>query len=196
MASRTTIERFWGKVDKGGPDDCWLWTGAGLSSRGYGLFYDGARIVAAHRWSYEQVHGEIPAGLVMHHICHRRACVNPAHLEPVTNRENVLEADGITAEAARKTHCPQGHPYEGDNLYVDRSGRRHCRTCRRESDQRRRDASRTMPHPRDRTHCPQGHPYDGDNLYVAPDGRRSCRACHREKMRRQNAKRASSHALG
>ncbi len=194
MGTRSRDDRFWQKVDKVAPDGCWIWTAA-KTGNGYGLFTnEDGRLVVAHRWLYERLYGPLPARSVVHHRCHNRACVNPAHLEPITNRENVLEGDGPSAANALKTHCPNGHPYEGDNLYVDRSGRRHCRTCRRESDQRRRDASRTMPHSRDRTHCPEGHPYSGDNLVVW-GGKRYCRACHREKMRRQNAKRATSHAL-
>lgn len=179
----TLQERFWKKVVKGGPDDCWLWTAA-KTSNGYGLFTNAdSRLVVAHRWLYEQLYGPLPPLSVVHHRCHNRACVNPAHLETLTNRANVLEGSGPSAANVLKTHCPQGHPYSGDNLYVSPRGQRICRQCRRDSDLRRRDPNRKPPN-YERTHCPHGHSYSGDNLYVAPDGRRNCRQCQRDKAKR------------
>lgn len=61
--------------------------------------------MVAHRFAYERFVGTIPAGLQIDHLCRTRLCVNPAHLEPVTNRENVLR--GL---AATRTHCAKGHP--------------------------------------------------------------------------------------
>ena len=72
--------RFWDQVDKSG--DCWLWTGF-LTADGYGR-YGGAY---AHRFAYEMSTGRAVAGQV-DHICHNRACVNPKHLRPVSNKEN------------------------------------------------------------------------------------------------------------
>lgn len=131
-----TAARFWAKVDRRGPDECWAWLGY-VSPRGYGRTHIERRGYAAHRVAYEAVVGPIPEGLTLDHLCRNRACVNPAHLEPVTNRENVLRGVGITAAAARATHCPQGHPYAGANLYVQPNGYRSCRVCIR----RWRDAS-------------------------------------------------------
>ncbi len=62
--------------------------------------------------------GQIPSGLTLDHLCRVRNCVNPAHLEPVTHRENTLRGDGVTAINARKTSCHRGHPFAGENLYV------------------------------------------------------------------------------
>lgn len=132
----TTDERFWSKVDRRGPDECWPWTGA-LSPKGYGKFRgaDG-RTKQAHRVAYELAVGPIPAGMTIDHVrsrgCIHRHCVNPAHLEPVTMGVNVLRGEGPSAQHARATHCPQGHAYSGKNLYVRPSnGGRECRTCRR-----------------------------------------------------------------
>jgi hypothetical protein len=84
-------ERFWPKVDK--TETCWLWVGA-IGTGGYGNFYISSvgrriRSVRAHRWAYEHLVGSIPDGLDLDHLCRNRACVNPAHLEPVTRRVNL-----------------------------------------------------------------------------------------------------------
>lgn len=125
-------ERFWSKVDASGP--CWEWT-AGVGVGGYGRFAlsrlnDKTRCVYAHRYSYELLVGEIPEGLVIDHLCRNRKCVNPDHLEPVTQQENVLRGNGVTATNAKKDRCPKNHPYA--------EGRRRCLECDRERDKLRR----------------------------------------------------------
>lgn len=85
-------ERFWSKVDRdGGPDCCWPWLAA--RANGYGKFYVDGRMVRAHRFAYELLVGPIPEGLVLDHLCAVTFCVNPAHLEPVTQRENARRGD-------------------------------------------------------------------------------------------------------
>ncbi len=59
-----------------------------------------------------------------------KLCINPEHLEAVTQKENILRGIGAPAVNARKTHCPRGHPFDGDNLYVKPNGDRQCRICR------------------------------------------------------------------
>lgn len=84
--------RFWSYVRKAGPDECWQWIGAICGAPrgpGYGHLNIGGRPVMAHRYAYEQSIGPIPDGLVLDHRCRNQHCVNPAHLEPVTQRENV-----------------------------------------------------------------------------------------------------------
>lgn len=126
-------KRFWSMVDKT-VDGCWLWTGGISANTGYANFWFGGRTVSAHRWAYERFVGPIPRGLHLDHVrdrgCGHRHCVNPAHLEAVTQRENNLRADGLAADNARKTHCRHGHPFDEANTYVDRRGRRNCRICR------------------------------------------------------------------
>lgn len=124
----TVLERFWRKVQR--TDECWLWIG-GTTTLGYGTFKaEGRRMVMAHRFSYELARGQIPAGLHLDHLCRNPPCVNPAHLEPVTPRENILRGISDAAKNAAKTACPKGHPYDAANTY-SRKGHRQCNVCRR-----------------------------------------------------------------
>lgn len=66
---------------------CWNCTYA-PSRDGYCQKWNGERLIAAHRYSYEKVKGKIPDGLVLDHLCRNVKCVNPEHLEPVTLTEN------------------------------------------------------------------------------------------------------------
>ena len=110
---RPVVDRFWEKVDLSDPGGCWPWAGS-LRSYGYGQFSISHSVNAfAHRVAYEILVGPIPAGLTLDHLCRNRRCVNPAHLEPVTMRENILRGTSFSAQAARRTHCPFGHPYDG-----------------------------------------------------------------------------------
>lgn len=122
-----SLARFQSKVVQG--DGCWTWAGT-IDQDGYGSFSLGSRgHRRAHRLSYEHFVGPIPEGLTIDHLCRNRACVNPAHMEPVTNRENVLRGEGITAELARQTACKHGHEFTPENTYLWR-GKRICRACR------------------------------------------------------------------
>lgn len=124
----TRTERFWKKVAKGSDTECWPWLAA-HNSEGYGAFWDGTRSVQAHRFAYADLTGPIPDGLTLDHLCRNRECVNPAHLEPVTNRENILRGEGPTAQHARQTHCIRGHELSGANLGRWRDTGRSCREC-------------------------------------------------------------------
>lgn len=104
---------------------CVVWTGLN-NSKGYGRIMIGRKKnVTAHRAIYEGTFGKIPDGLVLDHLCRKPSCVNPLHLRVVTNKENVLCGIGITAQHAKKTKCPKGHPYDGINY----RGARTCKTC-------------------------------------------------------------------
>jgi len=137
----TVDDRFWAKADRsGGPDACWPWT-ASLQNKGYGQFNYGGTMAKAHRVAYILTHGTIPDGMTLDHLCRVRRCVNPAHLEPVSFKTNVLRGIAPVATNAAKTHCIHGHPFDTANTYIRRdTGSRQCRTCIR--DWQRRNARR------------------------------------------------------
>lgn len=132
----TLLELFWRKVDKRGPDECWPWRGR-LNEAGYGRYATRSLCMRAHRLAYTLLVGPIPAGLQIDHLCRNRACVNPAHLEPVTQRENILRGTALSAQRARQTHCKRNHAFTASNTYRDSKGRRVCITCRRARDRAR-----------------------------------------------------------
>jgi len=119
---------------------CWIWQ-RGKSKNGYGLIQIGSRAgghrrrtLYAHRVSYEVFAGPIPVGLELDHLCRNRACVNPAHLEPVTRSINTLRGAGpakLGALNGRKTHCKNGHPFDLANTRYRPTGGRSCRACAR-----------------------------------------------------------------
>jgi hypothetical protein len=109
-------------------EPCWEWTG-GKNQFGYGLFWTGYNKISAHRWAYEHFREKIPKGLQTDHLCRNHGCVNPNHLEVVTQQENILRGEGQAAIHARKTHCIKGHPFDEKNTYISPSGGRMCRQC-------------------------------------------------------------------
>lgn len=188
----STFRRFQGKIDQHGPvpehqprlGPCWVWLGK-PSAHGYGYFwYDGKKRLA-HRFSYKHLVGPIPDGLVIDHLCRNKMCVNPRHLEPVTDRVNILRGEAPAARNVLKNQCNQGHPFDDVNTYWYPNGDRGCRTCIAKwgKEWREKNRPRKGHHQSAKTHCPQGHPYDETNTYIAPGGGRNCRACTRAKNR-------------
>ena len=138
LAGEITVARFWARVDR--TETCWLWTGK-PEAHGYGRLsigrVDGKPVrMQAHRFAYELTVGPVPDGMVLDHLCRVRLCVNPEHLEPVTvqenNRRGLARILNRENHQTAKTHCPQGHPYDEANTYVDPDGGRRCRACHRE----------------------------------------------------------------
>lgn len=125
----TVLDRFHSayKVD---PDTgCWLWQRP-LNPQGYGWFKLDGKDSGAHRAAYQLLVGQIPDGLVLDHLCRVRNCVNPAHLEPVTQRENTMRGVAPNVLAHHRNECVYGHELVGDNVFTE-DGVRRCRTCRR-----------------------------------------------------------------
>jgi hypothetical protein len=133
-------QRFWAKVDRRGDDECWPWLGV-LHGGGYGRFFlgpVGQREVYAHRFSYELAVDAIPEGMQIDHLCRNTRCVNPAHMEVVTQQENLRRGTGASALNAAKNECKNGHPFDLFNTYFDANGWRHCRACMKEREQKYR----------------------------------------------------------
>ena len=115
--------RFWPLVEVSHPLGCWEWAGA-IFSNGYGRFGE----KRAHRLSYEFFLGRIGEGLVIDHLCRNKLCVNPDHLEAVTEKENIRRGEGLAAKNARARKCAKGHTLTRGNYYIIR-GTRQCRFC-------------------------------------------------------------------
>jgi hypothetical protein len=147
-------DRFWSRVDLDGPTPvhcpelgpCWVWTGARNQVSGYGrVTYRSApgqcRAEYAHRVAYWLIHGPVPDGKELDHLCRNKACARPSHLEPVTHLVNVRRRIPFVAPRTYvqplREQCRRGHAYSGDNVYtVTIKGKlhRYCRACRAEWD--------------------------------------------------------------
>lgn len=185
-------QRFWRMVDRGPDDACWPWKGH-VDKWGYAMLHSGSDQILAHRFAYELLVSPIPKGLQIDHLCRWPSCVNPRHMEPVTQAEH-------NRRTHSKTHCKWGHPLCGDNEEPLRAGGRQCRTCARarsrESARRRAAAQQQPKAPKPaKTQCPQGHPYAGDNLYINPAlNAKTCRTCTREAQRRYQQRKKAKRA--
>ncbi len=133
---KSLLDRFnekWESVPESG---CWIWIAA-CDSSGYGAIGVNYSMKGAHRVSYELFIRAIPDGMQLDHVCRVRCCVNPNHLESVTQLENVRRGNSGKFYAD-KTHCPQGHPYSGDNLCIEKGGGRRCKICKKETDRKQK----------------------------------------------------------
>ncbi len=128
-----TFDRFWQKVEIV-PSGCWEWKGSKINTN-YGMFWFENKRILAHRYTFQQVYGQIPEGLEIDHLCRNRACVNPLHLEAVNHQVNCLRGIRTKGNIA-KICCHKGHPFDEENTYITPDGRRQCRICRLERQQK------------------------------------------------------------
>lgn len=107
-------------------DECIEWWGK-RTADGYGIHRRGRFGLPtwvhkqAHRMIYEEAFGLIPEGMTIDHVCRNRGCVNPNHLEVVSQSVNTIRGH-------MKTHCKRGHLLSDGNLYFE-GDRRRCRAC-------------------------------------------------------------------
>lgn len=132
--TEASARRFWSRVRWSG--ECMVWKGSKDDS-GYGVVSRGSRYYRAHRVVIHMLRGSIPDGFVVDHLCGQHACVNPDHLETITQRENVLRGRSPAAENAKKKTCKEGHEFERK-----KNGIRWCRTCTNRGTKARRQKLR------------------------------------------------------
>ena len=119
------------RINFNGEKGCWLWLGW-KNQDGYGIYIlIHNHKVRVHRYIYELLNGKIPNGLVCDHQCNNPTCVNPNHIDIVTQKSNALRGIGMAAQNARKTHCKNGHKFTAENTYHNPSGNgnRTCKIC-------------------------------------------------------------------
>jgi hypothetical protein len=126
------------KVRRVDPAACMAWQGC-RDRDGYGAKWVDGKRVFMHRWAWEQVHGPIPPGMTIDHLCRNPACYNTNHLELVSWAEN-------NRRAKWRHSCKHGHPMTPENTVWESSGKRRCRICRaatrERSKQRRKEGRR------------------------------------------------------
>lgn len=125
--------RFWNRVNINLVSGCWEWNGS-LSPGGYGIIgWKHRNSARAHRVSYQELVGPIKSGLVIDHLCRIKHCVNPAHLEAVTQSVNVRRGKAAESNRLRATRpCKRGHDFHASgDFYRQSGGKRRCGPCAR-----------------------------------------------------------------
>lgn len=194
---------------------CWNWTKRGRAKNGgYGSISDGQSrtTIPAHKFVYEQLIGKIRQGFELDHTCNNPRCVNPDHLEQVTQSENQLRA----AQRRRASPRPDDLHKQAQREYMQRrraklrerddlcnycgetkptsDGKKLCQKCRdKKAEQYRRAVARpspaTLPTANGRkTHCIHGHEFTPENTIMTKAGR-DCRTCQRRRIREHMRKR-------
>lgn len=120
--------RFHKSISLPDANGCMRWI-SHFNNCGYGRFCYVYRQILAHRFAYQVWVSEIPEGLTLDHLCGHPWCVAPDHLEPATQRTNILRGTAPSAINAAKTHCIRGHEFDDTNTRITTNGRRQCRQC-------------------------------------------------------------------
>lgn len=135
---------YWDRVHPCPVTGCWHWAGSLNPVSGYAQRSDG-KWGTVHRFVCEATHGPVPVGMVVDHKCNNKGCVNPDHVRPLTQRENLLRAPTSQAgKRAAQTHCKRGHLLAGDNVYRRANGTRNCIACSRSANASRMASIRMM----------------------------------------------------
>lgn len=186
IPKKPITDRFWSKVEIRKDDECWYWQ-AGKNHGGYGQFKYKGKTVPAHRVAWILEHDRnFPEGKYACHTCDTPSCVNPKHIWPGTQAENMQDA--VSKGRKKKGDlCKRGHPLLGENLVPNKRGYRICRQCHRIANERTR-RRKGVP-VRLKPSCIKGHIYTEDNTYYAADGSRSCRTCKRDFARKYYSQR-------
>ena len=135
------MERLLERVEIDLDTECWIWQGS-ADSKGYGKILVGSRVDGSRRYPgthlvvYEHLAGLVPDGQELDHLCRRRLCCNPDHLEPVSHTVNIQRGEWRNRYGPR-THCEQGHPFDEANTMVRPDGGRRCKTCKNERERAR-----------------------------------------------------------
>lgn len=122
---------------------CHIWVGT-LTDDGYAVVRKNRKKIRVHRLTYLNAVGPIPDGHVLDHLCRIRNCINPAHLEPVTNAENVRRGL-VCGRGKRLTRCRHGHAYTPENSYVCKRGKLSCRACKKDACERSKARRKAAP---------------------------------------------------
>jgi len=183
---------------------CWEWNYR-CDRDGYGQCNIWDRVqhkqvgLRAHRLSYTVFIGPIPEGLVIDHKCRNHCCVNPEHLKPMTDAENILIGVGIAAINKGKTFCEHGHEFTKCNTIL-RTGPnntvwRACRICAKKtqklSKRSKREYLGRVPYGQ-ATHCIHGHAFTEENTYLRVENgyqKRQCKECKRDACLKASRKR-------
>jgi len=173
------------------PSGCWLWTG-GKIGQGYGEIVVRKKTWMAHRLSWELLVGPIPTGLVIDHLCRVRNCINPEHLEPVTDQVNIQRGWNVSARRgprdAEIPFCKRGHDYSKTRRRKMSTGKPFCVECDRDQRKARYDEKTKDKVPIVRPRgvrpvsltCKLGHPYAIHGRQISGRNTPGCTVCERD----------------